>query len=155
MQQPLTYLPTSTHCSTACRVSIEHVLRSALGRTRTCALLIRSLTQTSATYRRRPVCPANKANSRVWAAMIVRQTPPSVVPVAASIAAKGSHPKPVLVIRPQSGRLSTLCPEDKEPTSGLEPLTCSLRVCCYRFRLVPPRPKKAANKPIWSSREKR
>jgi hypothetical protein len=45
MQQPLTYLPTSTHCSTACQVSIEHVLRSALGRTRTCDLLIRSQKQ--------------------------------------------------------------------------------------------------------------
>jgi hypothetical protein len=33
-----------------------------------------------------------------------------------------------------------------EPTSGLEPPTCSLRVCCYRVRLVPLRPQKPINR---------
>ena len=39
-------------------------------------------------------------------------------------------------------------PRHGEPTSGLEPLTCSLRVCCYGVRVVLQRLQKPISKPI-------
>jgi hypothetical protein len=44
---------------------------------------------------------------------------------------------------------------EEEPTSGLEPLTCSLLVGCYRVRVVPLGPEKPINEPILSHQDQR
>jgi hypothetical protein len=43
----------------------------------------------------------------------------------------------------QSSRFTCKTAFFAEPTSGLEPLTCSLRVRCYTYRGIPSRPEKA------------